>query len=63
MCAQEQATLAGEQPSKNGIESSCEWLYDVFEAFPGFSGEIRVQADGTRVVIAATPFRLHSLNV
>ena len=35
---------------------------NVFEAFPRLSGEIGIQSDRARAVIAATPFGLHSLD-
>ena len=35
---------------------------DVFEAFPRLPGEVGIQSDRARTVIAATPFRLHSLD-
>jgi hypothetical protein len=35
---------------------------NVLKAFPRLSGEVRIQSDGPGAVVAATPFRLHSLN-
>jgi hypothetical protein len=35
---------------------------DIFKAFPRLSSKIGIQSDGPHAVIAATPFRLHSLH-